>query len=529
MRLLYLLLTVLVGLLFNLPYHNFQDYLAQGDHGRDLYAAQAVLAGDMPYKDFWWVYGPLMPYYYAAFFKMFGVQITSVLLGKILLNTAAGAFFFLALWELFPGFLAFMGAVWFIVFHQDFFFTYNHAGGIALLMAAIWMHVSYIRTPWMKYAWTALFGIFVLGLVKINFAITTLVMTLALVAVKDLLDRTSFQTRQKRAFYACALFFIPVCWVGVYSFFIHGLTPAEVRQCLPYLGGDEPYNSLNPLQTLFALKQIILKSITTDWVSLGFCFVILLCTVRTLYTLFHKQTESGERKALGLLLVYAVIFYFLNQHEFLKSGVFYRTFWAQPLSMLLMFTVLGYGTSFRRTSRVLICTALVIMAGIAFWNNTEKVNAYKNPQHLLGMNRTKVYVGNDRLWLQTVALTTRQLNTQLMQGERFLALPYDCLYYYLTDKKSPTRQLIFFDHIKIPTEQEQRIIAELENNEITAVLVSSRQSAHETGLGTLGVTYCPLIAQYINTKFTPTAKIGDWENEPGWAWNHGTLLLKRKQ
>ena len=63
MRVFYLLLTIGIGVLLHSPYHNYQDFLAQGDHGRDLYAAQAVLKGDLPYKDFWWVYGPRMPYY----------------------------------------------------------------------------------------------------------------------------------------------------------------------------------------------------------------------------------------------------------------------------------------------------------------------------------------------------------------------------------------------------------------------------------------------------------------------------------
>jgi hypothetical protein len=169
MRVLYLLLVVLAGIILNHPYLNFQEYLSQGDHGRDLYAAQAILRGEVPYQDFWWVYGPLMPYYYGLFFKAFGTTITSVLLGKAVFNVLAGAFFFLAFSRLFAPIAAFVAAVWFMNFHSDFFFTYNHAGGIALLMAVIWMHCSYIQTAKMKFAWGALAAVFILGLIKINF------------------------------------------------------------------------------------------------------------------------------------------------------------------------------------------------------------------------------------------------------------------------------------------------------------------------------------------------------------------------
>ena len=84
------------------------------------------------------------------------------------------------------------------------------------------------------------------------------------------------------------------------------------------------------------------------------------------------------------------------------------------------------------------------------------------------------------------------LNTTLKKDDLFFALPYDCLYYYLTGKESPTRQLIFFDHIKIPPEQEISVIRELEKNRIGYVLMSNRIISNETGLGIFGKTYCPL-------------------------------------
>jgi hypothetical protein len=60
-----LTLTGLTGLFLLLPGVQSQPFIATGDHGRDLYAAAAILQGEVPYRDFWWVYGPLMPYYYA--------------------------------------------------------------------------------------------------------------------------------------------------------------------------------------------------------------------------------------------------------------------------------------------------------------------------------------------------------------------------------------------------------------------------------------------------------------------------------
>ena len=523
----FLLLTLLCGIIFNAPYHNFQDFLAQGDHGRDLYAAQAVLRGELPYKDFWWVYGPLMPYYYALFFKMFGVKITSILLGKILANIAAGLFFFLAFAQIFPVVAAFTAVAWFMAFHQDFFFTYNHAGGIAVMLAAVWMHCAYIKTARLTYAWGALAAVFILGLIKINFAVTALIMTILILTPPNPL----FVLKRGRAtpLYTFALLIVPLCWFGIYAWFLQGLSTEEIRQCFPYLGGDEPYNHLSPLQTIPMLVSTIAHTIKSSWVDAAFCILILLSAGQTLRLLLDKKTDGHKRRTIGLVIVYAALFYALNLHEFLKSGVFYRAFWSQPFCIFLSFAVIAASAqNLHRLTRALLWSTLVLIAFCGYWANCQRINPYKNSQHFLGSARGGVYMTNDRLWIQTVVVTTSRLKNVLKNDESFFALPYDCLYYYLTDKRSPTRQLIFFDHIKIPFEQEQKIIRELEGNKTAAVLVSSRQSAREPGLGTLGVSYCPLIAQYINTNFTPVAKIGDWVNEPGWAWNHGTLILKKK-
>ena len=74
------------------------------------------------------------------------------------------------------------------------------------------------------------------------------------------------------------------------------------------------------------------------------------------------------------------------------------------------------------------------------------------------------------------------------------------------------------------------MIAELEKNNVRYIVLSSRAWARqEFGLGLLGQTYCPLIGKYIQENFEPIARFGDWTDEPGWAWNHGTLILKRKE
>jgi len=110
----------------------------------------------------------------------------------------------------------------------------------------------------------------------------------------------------------------------------------------------------------------------------------------------------------------------------------------------------------------------------------------------------------------------------------FFALPYEPVYYFLSGKKSPTRQLIFFAHINIPNEQEEKIIRDLEKNKVNWIVLSNRSHSNQVGLGQMGIDYCPLIDKYIKDNFLIVAEFGDWVNPPGWIEHHGTRILKRK-
>jgi len=154
--------------------------------------------------------------------------------------------------------------------------------------------------------------------------------------------------------------------------------------------------------------------------------------------------------------------------------------------------------------------------------------AEKNPLHRLIINKTDIFIGGSPDWTATALQTTWFLKKNLAPQETFFALPYDIIYYFLTERKSPTLETVFFDYMNVPEKEERHIIVELEKKKINYVLLSNRIAAKEEGLGTFGKTYCPLLADYINKNFVVVKTFGDWVNEPGWAWNYGTKVLKRK-
>jgi hypothetical protein len=106
----YLVVTIIAAALLQAFWLDFQGLLSTGDHGRDLYAFEQTSRGAVPYQDYWWVYGPLMPYYYGLFIKFFGASISTVLIAKTVIKLVAAIFFYLSASTVIPPFAAFIAS-----------------------------------------------------------------------------------------------------------------------------------------------------------------------------------------------------------------------------------------------------------------------------------------------------------------------------------------------------------------------------------------------------------------------------------
>ena len=522
-----ILLLLITGALLLSPYLNFQDILSQGDHGRDLYAFWATANGQMPYQDYWWVYGPLMPYYYALFFKIFGTAVPSVLLGQILLETGAGLFIFLSLSLWVSPLMAYAGAIWFWVFRPQFFFTYNHAGGILLLAATAYHLLAYIKKPRDTYLWRGLIGIFLLGLVKINFGLAALVVFLGGIFAADRLHHIRLSSKKKIFYWAAALG-LPVLFFLIYFAFLRGLPIYAVRQCLPYLSVDHPYNA--PLsKSLWKWWQALALNINAGWTNRIFALMILGLSARCLYRLLRAPEEKEARHPFLFSILILLIFYAVGLHEYIKSIVLYRTEWVKPFSVLMIFLLLGRSMgNIKKSVQIMLVLALLGLASARYIPVAKTIAFYKRPDHFLAPERGRLFITNNPPWIETVSRATRLLETELAENETFFTLPFAPLYYYLASRFSPTRQLIFFEHINIPAQQEKKIIAELEAQRVNTIVVTNRAISSERGMGLLGHDYCPLIGKYIVENFKESQRLGEWRKPAGWAWSHGVVILKRR-
>jgi hypothetical protein len=514
-------MTLIAGIAIIYPSLNYIPFIAAGDHGRDFYAYEATMNGARPYIDYWWVYGPLMPYVYALFFKMIGVSMLSLTYAKGIILLVSGLLIFSSLTLATGPVIAFLTSLWFYIFQPDFFYTFNHWGGVLLSLMIMYFIFRYIFLSDKRSPYLALFFSFLLCFVKINIGFVVLI--LLLIAVKSI-DITK-GTKAGKPFYFLAFFlFLPLVLL-TYSVFINGLPFYAIRQCFPYLDTDQPHNT----SIFIALSNLAVRTVNDFskirpelFVNILFVLSILL----SLKDLFIGKIKRNPDIYLALFTLGSAYVLFL--HEYLKSGTMYRTFWASPFAFMFIFVMIHNGTIKFKKAHKTVLYIIILLVIIASWIPIrQKIKSQKTDMNYWAHPKVKVFFTNEKEWKETVTATTDYLQENLTEAETFFALPYDPLFYFLTSKNSPTRQLIFFNHINIPKEQEDLIIADLENKKIQLIVISNHAVADGAAMGIFGVTYCPLLSKYINENFKIVKKFGVWDRSSGWIKNYGTMILKR--
>lgn len=496
----------------------FIPFLSQGDHGLNLYAAQAVSNGGVPYRDFAWFYGPVMPYYYAFFLKCFGPGIQSVLMAKALLIFLSGIFIYLNLTLFFPRFFSAVGAVWFWVFLRDFPYTFNHIGGLPILLLICLLTLKSIKLTDHKFLYWCLPLFLLLSLIKLNIGFAAIFAVVLIAFLNGFYNK-----RQPLTFYALAILAIPALTIVIYWLFVKNLPFYYVSQCLPYFGtyfqlGLADVHQKNMVTNILVSAILLKESILSSWASVVFALLLNIAALACL--------NLRQRLILQVLSA-LLILYVCCLHEFLIMGTFYQAYWAEPFKVLLMFSVIGFAAVNIPKFKIWIAALVIVLIGVFLLPSESTLLAqYQSPKTSFNIDKTKITIANDPQWVQTVSMTTRYLNENLGKNELFWAVPYDALYYFLTDKPSPTKEVMLLN-IGISPEQERQIIKDLEDKKVGWIVLSNR--GMEKGITTISKTYCPAIHQYIEDTFVVEKQFGEWTAEPYWWANHGTKILRRKE
>ncbi len=530
---LFLLLTIIAGLWALAPLHNFQYYLSTGDHGRDLYAFQETMEGKLPYKDYQWLSGPLMPYYYSMFFRIFGVSIQSTLLGQNTLILITGVLIYLICATFLSPTISFICPIWYWAFRNiEFFHTYNHSGGIVTILLTLYAALLYLKNPLKRYIYLGAFSIFLLMLIRLNMGIAIFIAFFLCLTIIDLIKKEPLFLKLHilrilipLGTFASAIF--------IYWLLLHPLPGYILYQSFPYGKFQRTDTTTSIIGTLLLLKSILLKNFTSTIPRQILGLTIIIAFIQSLYlTLFNRIPQKIKTNFI-LSFLTLFIFFTLAFHEYMASGVFYRLHWVICIFFIIIFYLIYWMMQlssqkiFTPLVQSMIMLTLFTPAIIQIHNEHKNIKTFKIIGASLHLGKNDIYTSQGKEWSEVVTQSVNFIQNNVPQNDKILAMPFDALYYFLSQREGASRQLVFFDHIIIPKEQEEKIIADLENQKVNWIILSNRIHSEEPGMGTLGKTYCILIRKYLNKNFKIVAQFGDWKNPGGWVFPHGTRILKR--
>jgi len=525
----FLWLTILAGIIIIWPLHNFQHHISQGDHGRDLYCFKLAMEGAVPYRDFSWLFGPLMLYYYSLCYLIGGISIQSVLMGQCLLILLVGVMIYRTGALILPPPAAFICALWYWGFRGiGFFYTYNHVGGLLALITTLYCLFRYIRDHRLFHVYGGFISLFCFMLIRLNMGVTTLIAFVLSLIFTDFIQKST-RTKANRTVYLFGSLTVLILTMVIYGMLVHSLTSYELHQSFPFLKSQRTDFSPSVLEAIKQAINLISRYFTATPAQTILGILILFSAFQSGVLLIRKKIAEPQRSRLIATFFALIILIIMTSHEFIGSGVFYRLLWLYSLFHLLIFLLIFTATRSIKSPLIqgLILITLISPALISIKYKHQAIQSFKTPDHLFQVGPTRVYSRQSPTWMQTVKDATAYIKTHVAQDETLLVLPLDPLYLFLSERDSATRQLVFFEHFNIPEEQELSVIREMESHKGNWVVLSNRSSSQEPGMGTFGVTYGLLLADYIQDHFEPVAQFGRWSDNPGWAWNHSVLIFKR--
>src|SRR3989338_2373244 len=198
-----------------------------------------------------------MPYYYSLFYRVFGVKIQSVLLGYNALILLVGVVIYLSCAVFLTPFFSYTCAVWYWAFRgAEFFYTYNHVGGLLAMLACLYGLFLYIRTPKGKYVYAAFFSLFFLLLIRLNLGVTSLLVLNICLIVTDIAKKNQ-PLKNRIKIYTYASLATLGAATAVYWRLVASLPGYVLYECFPFIKSHRTDVTMTPLDSVVLLGQII--------------------------------------------------------------------------------------------------------------------------------------------------------------------------------------------------------------------------------------------------------------------------------
>ncbi len=527
LQIIFLLITLLAGVIILSPRLNFHPYLAQGDHGRDLYSFKKTSEGAVPYKDYWSQNGPLMPYYYSVFYHSFGTSLQSTLKGFNFLVLLVGVFIYLCCSTVMTPLGSFSCAMWYWAFRgNEFFYTFNHIGAVFFMITTLYCSLQYTKKSSRRHIILGYLSSFGAALIRPNIGVACLISLFLNICLTNFVYKRPQQLKKflTNSFLSAALLTI--------IFLIYKALSSQT----PFTQMTDAHsNELAYWQ--YAKWQVIPKAFLSlinsymalakaSWPNIALTVIFLISFIRASYLLVNKKFNPENKKHLLLVLAALSMFYTFNIAEFMVSNLWFRQHWVITLQVMLFFFILELGLQkVHRGIIPLLMIVLLSISSLTIYNTNMFIHFNKIPPNRLHIGSNSIYLPwNHQQWIQTITRTTQFIQQHTSKGDKIVAIPYTPIYYFLSDRDSATWDLTFFNR----PWREEPSIAQIENNNVEYVILSNRAfRSVEKRFGVLGKTYGFKLKAYLDQNFTEVASYGPWDLPAGWFENHAVKILKK--
>ena len=558
------------------------------DVGREMYVPAAMAEGKRLYFDLWYSYGPLIPYWHAALFRLFGVHL-GLLLGSGIAVVAITTTLLYSVGRMFlPVWLAYTAVFAFLVqaFQLNIFnyvlpYSYAAAYGALFSVLTAWLLLRYVKEPRLGYIVPAAFLACLMMLTKLEFGVA------GYVAVGCALTTQLIRTKSTRGLMEGLGACIPgvLIWLGIYGWYVHAggveFFLGENLSILPnsyFVAhfGKHWAEGLGMRFTPSALLLSVLKGFLSfallvggivlaarhklaRWfvpaVALAMCATALLPPA--VLRMVHQDPENAHR-AIGFVWFNSGMFWIAVAGLGAAAVAWRRGDDPMKQQSTIVLGAMAMFCSLRVFTKIaperypvfydtlLYLVWLVALYRMSKWFGVSldgvagravagilciSLVASTLPNYPIGQRPSKISSERGTIYAATpfgeyFSQVLAFMESAKQRSERVVVMPEDTALYFFSGTSAPSRWYLVMPHLLAPGEATAKYIDELERANIRYVIVSDRATP-EYGLPLFGIDYAQQVLAWVHEHYRVVQRIGGYEavaHPREW----GVLIYERK-
>lgn len=493
-------------------------YILRADEGYSFAAAVRTGQGLVPQKDFSYAYGPLMPYVYAAGFKLLGVSISTMRgIWAAAYIVSLTLFYFLGR-RVMPKTSAFILAFSLIGQVHTPLYSYNHVGLVIAIELQLLALMSLIRAE-RKAGWLYLFAVlFLIELfIKFNEAIAVFAFLTFAVALWFLFqrDKSANDTllRWGRAVAIwCAIGLVPLAIFGSVTFWLnHSLSQEQILRNFPIL--PEYHASIGGYQYVWKVLARpfhlpLSKNAGWRWYGIWYdnyyyaIIITLLAGISAGVALFLFSLSKRLRSRMthehwcGIFLGAVSIAVY---HEFFLTGNHWSTPMYLGFSSLFLFWIVFTVT--RRHSAIwkVLGTFIIVLSVTSNLMYLGLSRRYFS-DYFLNLQRANIYSSSDSD-SGVISQVVRYLQSNTPPDALLAAFPHDSLLIHLSDRRNALRDDDYQWMLFPSALSDSELCNELDRSQVRGVLISNFMGFKRGKFVVFGVDYLTHTADYLRQHY----------------------------